>query len=388
MIYRKLEDRHLNRYLDLLTDSKLGVLESTGEVHASLTDQTISEKISNSREQLNRIVGMTREPKLITLKDEINRKSERVIKQLNNRDFDQLRKQDLTGLILEAIIRTDGTRPSLFIKNGEVNLESASSGNWTDKLAVSKSLLEDAIACVGRIELGKSGQRFFGTGFLIHENLIITNRHVLQYLGFENEDGSWNLYEELSINFGSEYQGLEKSRTREIVSLVYCGSEEIDFKSNPDHTKHDIAILALAPTNADDLPKHFLSLDPNLEIKQGQEFYSIGYPGRPGYLEYKQEILDELFSGSYGFKKLAPGLSIPPQIALSEYSFAHDATVLHGTSGSPILLIGNEMTVAGIHYAGQPFFENWGHVISRILDTPNAKLGKTLRQILEEYDCI
>ncbi|HYC27654.1 MAG TPA: hypothetical protein VEB42_02545, partial [Chitinophagaceae bacterium] len=77
---------------------------------------------------------------------------------------------------LEAVI-LDFLRPCLVIRNN--TYEIPASDVWKNRLEPFRKLLERRIPSVGRIEF-KSHPRFKwgGTGWLIAENTIVTNRHV------------------------------------------------------------------------------------------------------------------------------------------------------------------------------------------------------------------
>src|SRR5260370_2164104 len=97
---------------------------------------------------------------------------------------------------LEVIVSTDGSRPSFIVRDGTVDLSTSPVGGWGDQItaSIASGLLTDALACVGRIDFPGSPQGFSGTGFLIHEKLITTNRHVLQAIAQPDGSGAWNFY--------------------------------------------------------------------------------------------------------------------------------------------------------------------------------------------------
>ena len=65
---------------------------------------------------------------------------------------------------LEAIVRTDGSRPSFLIREGVVDRESSPIGGWGDLLDTSADGLGDAIACVGRIDVPAPASASRGPG--------------------------------------------------------------------------------------------------------------------------------------------------------------------------------------------------------------------------------
>ncbi|MGZ6210949.1 MAG: hypothetical protein ACXWNU_00870 [Candidatus Binataceae bacterium] len=92
---------------------------------------------------------------------------------------------------LESIaMRT--TRPVLAIRNNETKLifiDEADSEIWGERIKKAKPLLDDAIRAVGRIDL-KGGQlTWVGTGWLVAENILATNRHVAREFAVRKGDG-------------------------------------------------------------------------------------------------------------------------------------------------------------------------------------------------------
>ena len=83
---------------------------------------------------------------------------------------------------LEAVVRADGTRPSLLVRNGVVDPVQPLAAGWTGQLTAAGDELTMAVAAIGRVEpKHPSGGDFFGTCWVVdHRNgLALTNRHVL-----------------------------------------------------------------------------------------------------------------------------------------------------------------------------------------------------------------
>ena len=90
---------------------------------------------------------------------------------------------------LESVILTNGTRPSLFVRKGTIDLDAPDTGEWKGALRRSEEKIRQVIGSVGRIDVPIS-PGFVGTGFVIAEGLVLTNRHVLEHLAVENTPGS------------------------------------------------------------------------------------------------------------------------------------------------------------------------------------------------------
>lgn len=282
---------------------------------------------------------------------------------------------------IEAIVIADGLRPSLRLDTGRLDTES-SQGLWNDLIQRTSETIEDVGSSVGRIDLN-GGHR--GTGFVIAEGVIVTNRHVLQAIA--NFDGdSWLFKGRATINFGNPSpQNQNNSPTRfKFTDILFCG----DIPPDPrvvDFEYTDMAILRCRVRGSDKFPRH-LSLDANRSgIIDGRYIYSVGFPAIPGPGVETDETLRRLFNYKFGIKRFGPGQidsnlgQIPGDI--HEKVFSHDATTLGGSSGSPIIdfSIPDSRTVVGLHFSGSRRVANFAHSVAT-LKSNLASLGATFRE--------
>src|SRR5437899_209456 len=183
-------------------------LESTGDVEPpDLSDPAIEERVRAARAQLHQIVRehLGDRADLHEIADSIAANGGDALRLLRDDDVQVEQQEDLQSG-LEAIVRSDGSRPSFLIRNGDVDRTTSPIGDWADTLDTSAELLADAIACVGRIDLPGADQGYQGTGFLIQENLILTNRHVLQAITNSGGQGGWEFRPGATIDFGHEFR--------------------------------------------------------------------------------------------------------------------------------------------------------------------------------------
>ncbi len=294
--------------------------------------------------------------------------------------------QDDIGAVasLEAIIRTDGSRPSFLVRNGKVDQATSPVGDWANTLAFDAGMLTRALQCVGRIDLPSSRAGYKGTGFLIQEDLIVTNRHVLQEIAFR-EGAQWRLRGGAAIDFGREYRGIESLNRRSLSHVVYSGPETI--REPVDHRRLDLAMIALTPATADVKPRHWLSIDRRKTWHQsGQEVYVVGYPTLPEPNPYPLTLLEQLFQTTFGYKRLAPGKSARSTASDAAWTMGHDCTTIVGNSGSLVIGCGEGGAALAIHYGGVrgETGENWGHVLGSVLDYKAPDSNQTLGDLLAQ----
>jgi V8-like Glu-specific endopeptidase len=365
--------------------------ESTAGPSVDLSASAVDERMGGTRDELHRIVKefLGDKPELYEVADKIATDGRTALRMVADENHAALASPQIL-VNLEVIVRTDGSRPSFMVRNGVPDRATSPVGTWGSTLDDSLDKLRAAIECVGRIDDPSGAQGFQGTGILIAENLVVTNRHVLQVIGSQTGNGSWTLKPNIAIDFGHEFRAQDSLRRRPVQGVVFAGSKPIDPFAI-DHSKLDLALLELTPASATDKPKQVLALDASTDWGQSETgMFIIGFPGNPGFGSDAPSLLELLFKSTYGCKRLAPGMvtTTPAGLAASsrQWSLGHDATTLGGNSGSAVLVIGRERITAGLHYGGRTSNprENWCHVLGRTLDETDGRSEKTLRTILTE----
>jgi V8-like Glu-specific endopeptidase len=374
-------------YRRKLTGFGEGSLESTGDSPAAnLSDAGIDDRTAAVKQQLYTIIDqyLDKSPELYAIADKIVTKGGDALKAVANDDNRYLERNPESRGLLEVIVRTDGSRPSFMIRNGKIDRATSPLGNWSSVLDSAEDQLNTAIAAVGRIN--DDGDHV-GTGFLVQDNLIITNRHVMQDIATKENDGQWHMKANVSIDFGYEYRARKSIAPRKLKGVVFCGSKYID-RHKIDHAKLDLALLELEPANGGETIKK-MPIYTGPEWSEGRNIiYAIGYPGNPGLdgLVVYKTLLEQLFKSTFGYKRLAPGELMKSSNGLAAMSVAHDTTTLGGNSGSAILAQSKEYAIAGLHYGGtlkEPR-ENWCHVFANTLDATDGRSSKTFKEHLEE----
>jgi V8-like Glu-specific endopeptidase len=361
---------------------------SPGSGDTNISKEDIDDKAEASRSELYRIIAehLDNDSALYSIADKLADKiatdGKDALKAVaEGNDNYLLNNPDKTSL-LEVIVKVDGSRPSFMVRNGIADQSTSPVGTWAGYLAVNGDILNDAIAAVGRID---QNNMHVGTGFLIAQNLIVTNRHVLQAISYKEND-RLHLMPNLTIDFGCEFRAIKTLNRRTFKKIVYCGPRDV----NPykiDHSILDMVLIELQPANEEVQAPLSLNIAPEWATA-GTIVYTIGYPANPGDagLRTYTTLLETLFKSTYSCKRLAPGEVINSASVTQPWTAAHDATTLGGNSGSVIVVSGREYAAAGLHYGGKlkDPRENWGHILANALDAPDGG-GKPLRAYLEEY---
>jgi len=217
------------------------------------------------------------------------------------------------------------------VTDGKIDLgvaEAAEDAVWKARLQQASTVLGAAIAAVGRVEATNwpIGLPYIGTGWLIEQDVIVTNRHVaLEFaergqtgfafqLGFDRRNPV-----AVDIDFLEEMDNPATARFT-IGNILYIASD----------TEPDAAFLRLTSGQAAALAR---------PIKLASEFLPsrtmvgvVGYPGRDPRIP-DQDLMAKIFGNVFDKKRFAPGFVT----GLEADALTHDCTTLGGNSGSAVL---------------------------------------------------
>lgn len=241
----------------------------------------------------------------------------------------------------EAIILLKG-RPALLIQDGA--WEDPGSRVISQRLG-DRAPLEAAIAAVGRVEILDYRSDFVGSGWMIAEDTLITNRHVAELFAERNDktfafrtNGEGELYK-ARVDFKREHD-----RTATMQASVL----EILFLEERSSVRPDFALIRLdqgeirlpAPIELDTSGVAF-------DAEQPAELAVIGYPAEDSRND--AFAMRRIFDSIYNVKRLSPGrlMGVRPDGKVLE----HDCTSLGGSSGSVVINLATGRA-CGLHFSG------------------------------------
>jgi S1-C subfamily serine protease len=243
----------------------------------------------------------------------------------------QLTDEDKLGL--EAIICITA-RPAILIEDGKIG---AIPSEWST-IESCRERIERVAKSVGRIEVdGHPTLSWIGTGFLIAEQVIATNRHVASEFCSQGAYG-WQFKPKFlsGVNFKRDF-GSTSSDGFKITDIVGV------------HKTLDLALLRVTETSTQGtcLPPSLSVVSPDAQITAPRKVYIIGHPAKD--MRNDPIVMQKVFEGIYGSKRLQPGEIT--HIDLTRSLFKHDCSTLGGNSGSCVIDVESH-SVLGIHFRG------------------------------------
>ncbi len=239
---------------------------------------------------------------------------------------------------LEAIINED-LRPAVYVRDGTFTMTHPLLTRLSQDAAI-KQRIEQAIPSIGRIELPGSRYPYGGTGFVVGEGLIMTNRHVAELFAAGLGD------KRLSFLSGSK-AGIDFLQEQDRPTGPMLSVRKVVMI----HPYWDMAILSV-----DGLPATRKPLSLSLKDARdlvGHDIFVVGYPAFDG--RNPSDVQQNLFDGHFGVKRLQPGAL---QGGMKTSSFAkmvpaatHDCSTLGGNSGSAVIDLDTGEVLA-LHFGG------------------------------------
>jgi hypothetical protein len=292
----------------------------------------------------------------------------------------ELEPEERVGL--EAIVAIEG-RPAILIQDGHFL---APPMKW-QILEEKRNGIERTCRSVGRIEVeGHPSFDYVGTGFLVAEDVIMTNRHVAEIfaqkeLRSEPPSTSFSLLRLLEILFGirrrqEAYWEFKAGMTPRVDYVEELGApESAEFSIEGVigvHEVFDLALLRLARearTVGGPPPEPLAIAAEPADVGPDSQVYVVGYPAWDGRRN-DPEHMRQIFSNIFNVKRLQPGEM--REVLEAESLFIHDCSTLGGNSGSCVVDLESNRVV-GLHFGGRYLKGNHAVALWKLVDDPLLK---------------
>ncbi|SMH62587.1 phospholipase D-like domain-containing protein [Azospirillum agricola] len=219
-----------------------------------------------------------------------------------------------------------------------------------DRLVEREAVVAPLLDRIGRIDVeGIAGMPYVGTGWMIDDGIVVTNRHVAEVIarrsgqGYSFRMGAFGRPVTLSFATGHLHRDDNPGLSVPVASVLYIEPEDSDV---------DIAFLKLSAR-----PEiGTLSFLPILRggVPETEPLCVLGYPAKaPPRIIPDQALMRDLYRDVYDVKRVAPGFVARQEPRL----ITHDCTTLGGNSGSALVVMSTG-EVAGLHFAGIYLREN------------------------------
>ncbi len=253
------------------------------------------------------------------------------------------------GIVEESIVLRR-LRPVLAIRHDQVQLKFGNPDDsqlWEARLSAAAPILATAASAIGRIDLQGGPLDWVGTGWLVDEDIIVTNRHVAQVFAMRNQEGfSFRSSEggnemASSLDFRQEIENQEQ--------IVFKLDKVLHIESRPGP---DVAFFKISRTNGSGnrLAKPILLSTGPAET---EDAVVIGYPAYDSRIP-EPDLMEEIYGRVYNKKRLAPG----GVTRVDDKNILHNCTTLGGNSGSAVIDL-NSAKAIGLHFSGSFLATNY-----------------------------
>jgi endonuclease G, mitochondrial len=270
---------------------------------------------------------------------------------------------------LESIILKK-LRPVLAIKNNTTELvfaENADSETWKERLSKAKLQLDNAIRAIGRIDLLGGRLDWVGTGWLVADNVLVTNRHVANEFAMQKGAG-------FIFRMGAQGQmSAETDFLQEIgnpATLVFKLKRPLHIEEEPGP---DVSFFEIELTSGNAKLTAPIALADH--ISETENAATIGYPAYDSRIP-DPDLMEKIYGNIYDKKRLAPGAVTK----VEENRLMHNCTTLGGNSGSVVLDLVTGKAL-GLHFSGSFLATNYAvraDVLARLLE--RVRNGRTGRE--------
>lgn len=261
---------------------------------------------------------------------------------------------------LEAVINAVG-RPAILIKD---NNFVTPPDPW-QILETDRSTIQRRIPSIGRIERVSQGvAREVATGFLVGEDVVMTNHHVVNAIADPTPPGS-----------GLPPFQLRSSRHPQINFIAESGATRtLTFPIEEVIAVHPTLDLGLLRIGRQSLSTPGATLPPPLrlaskppDITDPKNVYVIGYPATDNEGVTPGEVMRRIFADIFEVKRLQPGNLTNTFDSVNQ--FAHDCSTLGGNSGSGVIDLDTGLVI-GLHFSGSYLRSNFAVALWKLTQDP------------------
>lgn len=264
--------------------------------------------------------------------------------------------------IAETIVRPNA-RPVLTVRDNRATVEflGPDSQVWADRILAAQAGLDRVIPAVGRVEVSNNPDyTWVGTGWLVADDIIVTNRHVAREFGRRSGQGFSFRPGTNGGPMSSRIDFLEEDQR--FASLEYALTTILWIAPS---SEPDVAFLRVTRAVGDrPLPPPIALAQ---EVATDIFIATIGYPARDSRVP-DQDLVLQIFGDVYEKKRLAPG----QVIEVRPDELEHDCSTLGGNSGSVLVDLRTAEAV-GLHFSGLFLEANFA--------VPAPKLRDLLRRV-------
>ena len=269
---------------------------------------------------------------------------------------------------LESIVMRR-QRPVLAIRDNVTKLifiDEADSEIWGERLKKARPLLDRAIPAVGRIDLTGARLDWVGTGWLVAENIVVTNRHVANEFAARSEGLAFKMG--LNEQMSADVDFLQEIDNSKRLVFKLLKPLHIEEPPGPDVAFFEIEIVSGNAKLAE-------PIDLATRIANTENVATIGYPAYDSRIP-EPDLMERIYGKIYNKKRLAPG----GVTQIESTRLCHNCTTLGGNSGSVVFDLTNGQAV-GLHFSGSFLATNYAvraDVVKKLLD--DIRSGRRRRQ--------
>ena len=252
-------------------------------------------------------------------------------------------------------------RPVLTILNNEPQLvfvDPADSEIWKSRLTKARPLLDGAIRSVGRIELDGGRLDWVGTGWVVADNILVTNRHVANEFAMRKGAGfAFRIGADRPVSAGVNF--LQEFDNPDTLVFKLVKPLYIEEDGGP-----DLAFFEIDITSGNSSLLKPIELAKT--VVETENVATIGYPAYDSRIP-ETDLMEHIYGRMYNKKRLAPG----GITRVEQMRLLHNCTTLGGNSGSVVFDLDSGQA-AGLHFSGTFLATNYAvrsDVVKKVLDS-------------------